>query len=148
MQSIASEELRSRIKTLTCDSRVRHTACPHDDMGSILNKVRNDLGGMGNSQGDFDDGNSMTSDRLGGKKGVLLRIDANGGDDTGFLDPAPHLVFLHLVISLACTWHLLAARLIGTTGGSWCPQPRAVAPPREGRWQSPGDRQAGWRDSC
>src|ERR1035438_6969551 len=45
----------------------------------------------------------MTGDRLGGKKGVRLCIEANSGDDAGFLDPSPHLVFLHLVISLTCT---------------------------------------------
>src|SRR5271157_301913 len=104
MQStIAGEKLCSRVKALTCDSRVRHTARPHDDMGSVLHKVRNDLGGPGHGQGDFYDGNSMTSDRLGGKKGIVRRVDANGGDDTGFLNPAPHLVFLHLVVSFACT---------------------------------------------
>src|SRR5208337_1509222 len=40
-------------------------------------------------------------DRLGGKKGVFLREHANRGNNPGFLDPAPHLVFLHLVTSSA-----------------------------------------------
>src|SRR5271157_2747463 len=102
MQSIAGEELSSRIKTLTRDVGVRHTARPDDDMGSVLHEVRNNLGRVRHGQCDFDDGNSLTCDRLGSKKGILLRIDANGGDDSGLLDPAPHLVFLHLIVSFLC----------------------------------------------
>src|ERR1035438_819369 len=120
MQSIASEKLHSCIKTLACDSRVRHTARPHDYMGNVLHELRNDLGGMGNSQGDFDDGNSMNGDRLGGEKGVLFRIDANGGDDSGLLDPAPHLVFLHLTVSLTCNERSLSAPRKRIEGGPSC----------------------------
>src|SRR5208337_4728628 len=86
-----------------------------------LHQVRDDLEGLGHGQWDFDDGNPALRDCLGAKKGVLLRGHANRGNDPGFLDPAPHLVFLHLVASIGAGLMPISAKLSFAIQRSWKP---------------------------
>src|SRR5208283_2279810 len=102
MESVTGQELGPGFETLNSNLRVRHPARSYYDPGNALQEMRDDLSGLGHGQCDFDNRDPAASYRCGGEKGILRRVHANRGNDAGFLDPAPHLVFLHLIVSFSC----------------------------------------------
>ena len=102
-QPITRQKLRSGVETQLRNRRIRHSSRTDNNSGNAFDQLRDDLDTLGHGQWDFDDDNPSLGDRLSGKKGVLLRVDANRSDNAGFLKPASHLESLHLVVSFgAC----------------------------------------------
>ena len=86
--------------------------------GIVLTRCDDHFEGKRNGQGDFDDDDSSTRHSLGGKQRVLRRLDADRSDNTGFLKPAPHLEFLHLVVSFGARFLTVVLAIINRSKNS------------------------------
>jgi hypothetical protein len=100
IKAVAGEELGSRIQAAARGFDIVNAPGPDNHFWRVLYHLCNDFDRFGDSQRDFENGNSTSADRLGGEKSVLRRRHPNGGNDPEFFDPASYVLLIQRTDSL------------------------------------------------
>ena len=100
IKAVAREELCPRIQAAARGFDIVDAPGADNHFWRVLYHLCNDFDRFRDGQRDFENGNPTPGDRVGCEKRILRRRHPNGGNDSEFFDPAPHVLLVQRCGSL------------------------------------------------